>query len=323
MHVNRGKIALFPALLFSLTVLLTAAFAPPARSQQTNYLALGDSYAFGYTTRFGTTPGFGDQGYVAPFADFLATRYGVRPTVTNLAVPGETSATFFSGPTSPINGELYNFNYAPTFNVSQSSRLADYITQQQALGRPITPITTQLGGNDILDVLATPGFVGLPALQQQALLGAAFATIQANYTSLLTTLRTAAPQADLFLLGYPDPFAGLGAANPTGGLSTVLTLQSNALYANLASAFNARFVETYTAFVGNELNYTFIASEDPPGSGNPNYHPNATGYGVIARQLITAAADVPEPGSLLLLACGALPLTRVLARRRRPGNGAG
>lgn len=316
MHINRGKIAIFPALLFSLTVLLTAAFAPPARAQQTNYLALGDSYAFGYTTRFGTPISLGDQGYVAPFADFLATRYGVRPTVTNLAVPGETSATFFSSPTSPLNGRIYNLNYGPGSTVSQSSRLAQYIADQQALGRPINTITTQLGGNDILDVLATPGFAGLPVPQQQALLGVAFATIQANYTSLLTTLRTAAPQADLFLVGYPDPFAGLGAANPTGGLSTILTLQSNALYAGLASAFNARFVETYTAFVGNELSYTFIASEDPPASGNPNYHPNATGYGVIARQIITAAAEVPEPGSLLLLACGALPLARTLARRR-------
>jgi lysophospholipase L1-like esterase len=59
------------------------------------YLALGDSIAFGVTN---VTPvSLGDQGYVRLYADFLATQAnGIRPHVVNLAIPGETSAGFFT-----------------------------------------------------------------------------------------------------------------------------------------------------------------------------------------------------------------------------------
>src|ERR1700692_2109990 len=59
------------------------------------YLALGDFIAFVETDVIPVS--FGDQGYVKPFADFLASQNGGdRPDVVNLAFPGETSTSFFT-----------------------------------------------------------------------------------------------------------------------------------------------------------------------------------------------------------------------------------
>src|SRR4051794_27511074 len=61
------------------------------------YVSLGDSLAYGYTDGQGLGPSLADQGYVKPYADALGVRDGVRPNVINLAIPGETSDSFFSG----------------------------------------------------------------------------------------------------------------------------------------------------------------------------------------------------------------------------------
>ena len=66
----------------------------PALAGYNSYIALGDSLAFG-EYRFLDNPSNGDhRGYVGPYADYLASVYGSRPTVFNLGVDGETSSTF-------------------------------------------------------------------------------------------------------------------------------------------------------------------------------------------------------------------------------------
>src|SRR6516162_6331657 len=61
-----------------------------------SYLALGGTLDFGETNVRPTS--YGDQGFVKPYADWLATQNGgVRPNVINLAIPSELSSTFFSG----------------------------------------------------------------------------------------------------------------------------------------------------------------------------------------------------------------------------------
>src|SRR4051794_11217262 len=90
------------------------------------YLALGDSTTFGNDESMpsSTTPNYGDQGFVRPFADSLGSlNGGVRPQVTNLAISGELSSTFLSGvaPTDWSNRAVqWNLNY-PTPTTSQNS----------------------------------------------------------------------------------------------------------------------------------------------------------------------------------------------------------
>ena len=60
------------------------------------YLALGDSITFGVGSDDSANDiSTGDRGYVGLYADYLGKASGTRPNVINLAVSGETSASFF------------------------------------------------------------------------------------------------------------------------------------------------------------------------------------------------------------------------------------
>jgi len=259
------------------------------------YLALGDSYAYGYSTQTGTPTGFGDQGYVKPFADWLMGRLPPgRPEIRNLAIPGETTTSFLRTTNGPPVSE-YNFRYADSLGSfahapSQGSLLAVTAADLADRGQQTVAITLQIGANNLLGLLTDPAFQAANDTQRQVLIDAAFATVDADYTAILLKVRAVAPTAPLFLVGYPDPFAGLGAGNPLAGISGPTIQRLNTLIATHAAAdTNGVFVDIYTPFLGHETAYTLITLQDPAGSGIPDFHPSAAGYGIIADQLIAAA----------------------------------
>ncbi len=70
------------------------------------YVGLGDSITFGETD-LNYLPSNGDRGYVADFAKTLAGQNGgTAPIIVNLAIDGETAASFMSGVgrTPPVVG---------------------------------------------------------------------------------------------------------------------------------------------------------------------------------------------------------------------------
>lgn len=107
--------------LTTLGALVLTATISPAQPVAAVYIALGDSITFGETD-LEYVPSFGDRGYVGLYADRLASRNGGdRPKVINLAIDGETSASFTSGVgrTPPVEGRTdailaaQNRNYDP------------------------------------------------------------------------------------------------------------------------------------------------------------------------------------------------------------------
>jgi lysophospholipase L1-like esterase len=311
------------ALLAPLAVAAVALAVPrPAAADFGTYLALGDSLAFGESQfQYPNGPVNGDnRGYVGPFADYLAgLNGGVRPSVINLAVDGETSSTFVHGgtpgpgpsPGSPAYG--LNTNYAAPFP-SQYDLMNEKIAATQASGHGVGVVTIQLGANDLYALTNDPSFFAETPAQQLAQVQSTLATVQANLFALLATLHSAVPGATLVLLGYYDPFAPF-AHDPTSPLFPISQLSGpaiqglNQVLAGEAAAFGATYVDLFTPFVGHELAYTFVAD-------NGNVHPTPAGYAVIAQQL---EAAVPEPSSLLLLAAGAAGLLGLNRQRRRAG----
>jgi lysophospholipase L1-like esterase len=319
---NRVAAPLAALTLFALAAAPRPAFAAGANSV---LLTLGDSYAYGFTTGATTPIGFGDQGYVAPFADYLATiNGGFRPLVENFAIVGESSVSFTTGTSGPLpatppyvpglidapaRAPFYNSNY-PNATTSQASVALAAINAAHLAGKSVDNITLQLGGNDTVGLFLQPTFLVLPLNQQLAILSAQTAALQTNYATLLATLTTVAPEAKIFAIGYPDSLAGLGPFNPLGDLSRQLTLSNNAVIRGVAHAFGARYVDIYTPFHNRELELTNIGNGENP----PNPHPNAAGYSVIGNELrLTAAA--PEPASFALFAL-LLPVALVAVRRR-------
>ena len=234
-----------PVLMILLALLATR----PAEAGSI-YIAVGDSVAFG-EFRFQEGPNDGVRGYVAPYADSLAaSNGGIRPQVINLAVSGETSTTFFAGGTpgpGPIPGlPAYgrNTNYTDPFP-TQNSLLLATVAAQHAAGNTIDNVTVQLGANDFYALAIDPNNFTLTPLQQQAILGATLMQYQSNYTTLLSELKTVAPEANLVLLGYYDPFRPFendpsSPFFPTSQLSGPAIQGLNQIIAGEAAAFNAR-----------------------------------------------------------------------------------
>ena len=163
------------------------------------YLSIGDSIGFGETVFSSDSalgpyadPSDGDRGFVAMYANFLASRYGYRPNVINLAVDGETSTSFTTGvgrvPPGPgfTDASLAELNthYTGTPPPTQASLLASTIASQAAAGHVIGNVSISLGSNDLFALALT-------SKDPLADLPAALATFKSNYESILTTLRAA------------------------------------------------------------------------------------------------------------------------------------
>lgn len=294
--------------LFTLVALVLAGSQTGLAAGIPTYLALGDSMAFGETD-FTHNPSGGDRGYVGLYADHLASiNGGVRPAVINLGVNGETSSTFFQGgpqgdgTLSGFPAPQLNTNY-PDATHTQNDMLQALLLTQKATGHDINTVSVQLGANDLLVTANSPGFLALPPDQQQAKLLATLGTFQANYTHLLTELHSSLPQANLLLLGYHNPFGGIP-GNPLAAVAGPAIQALNNLIAQNSAAFGGHYVDTYTPFVGHELQDTYI--------GSGNVHPNDAGYALIAGQM--DAQTVPEPTTLAVLAVGMAGL--LIGRRR-------
>jgi lysophospholipase L1-like esterase len=256
------------------------------RQRVQDYIALGDSIAFGETDVIPQSKG--DQGYVSLFADWLATQHhGVRPQVINLAIPGETSATFFDASAPGIAphqlAASFNLNYIDP-SVSQEQLLLSTISAEKMAHHRITHVSFALGINDFnyLLTVSHPEFFSLPSDQQQLLIGQTFATIQTNYVTALTEIHRELPRAKVVLLDYFNALGFLGSNDPINQFEIPLFQSFQTMVQAEARDFRATFVDIYKPFVGHELDYTF----EPTGS-----HPNAHGYQVISQQMISASEE--------------------------------
>ncbi len=321
-----GKHLMVRAALTAVAFAAPFALAGGATAAPT-YIALGDSITFG-ETNLQYVQSFGDRGYVGDFADILASRNGVRPNVVNLAIDGETASSFVTnmGRTPPVVGrgdsplQLENLNYNNSNAISQNTLFANTVAAQNAAGNAISTISITLGFNELA---ALSPMHNTPAAEAAAIaqIPSTLAANQANYSDVLTQVRNLAPNANLYLLGYFNPFPA-DPASPAAPIFNVGGSQLNAIIQGLAAQYGGAYVDTFTPFVGNEATYTFEGIQpagssvsDPFGGVLPigNVHPNHLGYSVIAAQL-AAAHPIPEPaGWAGLVAIGGI-------LRRRPAK---
>ncbi|MDX2036025.1 MAG: SGNH/GDSL hydrolase family protein [Isosphaeraceae bacterium] len=284
---------------------------------QSTYLALGDSLAFG--TGRDQSPADvnnGDRGYVKGFANMLSTLHGGnRPTVINLAIPGEDTASYLGtlpNDQSPFAYTL-NTNYPLASPPSQRAFALDKIASQAAAGFPVEAITLHLGSNDLFRLARSAAFQTASSTDQQAMIGAMFNQFATSYASIVGELRVAAPAAQITLLGYYDPFAPYRSLTTDPRFLFAQFAQGtipilNSLIAQVAAGVpGATFIDLYPLFVGREKALTYV--DDPDG----NVHPNAQGYAVITGALAT----VPEPSSMLTMIVGLGSALGVAIARRR------
>ena len=276
------------------------------------YLALGDSNAFGVddSTPASTMPSHGDQGYVGRFGDFLGSlNGGVRPTVVNLAIPGELASSFLTAVTpTGYSGRAsqLNLNY-PNAATSQNSLMLAALDAAHAAGSSVYT-SFNIGTNDVRLLVSSAAFQAATPAQQQALFANLLNQVSATYQTVLTEIAAHAPGTHVLLPGF---FNGLLPSEPGYAPIEMATLAADQAVQRIANAFGATYVDFYSIIHGHETQLV-----NPTGAA----HLNQAGYAAVA--LALDAAAVPEPSSLLMLGLGVIVLT-VPRRRGKGGKRAG
>lgn len=205
------------------------------------YLALGDSLAWGFALDRRDAESY-------PALIRAALGAGREIALVNSAFPGETSASFLR---------------------SQLPRALRVIREARAEGRLVSPITIDIGGNDLRN--AERG--------GQAERAAAVEAVGRNLAQILDELRAAAgPQADIAVMTYYNPYGGDPAST---GSEAYWVVRLNATIGAVAAPRGVAVADVYPAFDGGRAyTHTLILFGD--------IHANAQGHRLIAEVFLTA-----------------------------------
>ena len=220
-----------------------------------SYLALGDSLAAGFTV------GDPAEAYVARLGAALRT-LSPQIAVKNLAVPGETSASFRAG---------------------QMPRAIEYLHAERAAGRRVSPITIDIGGNDARAAERDGRDERTAAMRRvEVNLGRSLDELLAA-----TRDRSGARMSDIVVMNYYNPFGG----DPADENSPAYwTEQLNQAIRRAAADRGVPVADVATAFGGGRAyRYTYVAVGD--------IHANADGHRVISERFWAALAYPGVPVS--------------------------
>lgn len=202
------------------------------------YVALGDSLAWGFRL---------ERPDAEAYPALVQARAGAGRLV-NLAVPGETSGSFRS---------------------RQLPRAVELIRDARRQGLRVSPITLDIGGNDLRNVERAG-----PAERE-----AAVAAARRNIARSLDDLRAAAgPDADIAIMTYYNPYSGDPAV--AGSDAYWVERLNDAIRAEAARR-GVAVADVYDDFLGGrEYTHTFILFGD--------IHANAQGHALIAESFLDA-----------------------------------
>ena len=284
-NLRRSFVAVLGSGLMAATGLVAVAPAAHA-STALNYVALGDSYSAG----------------------------PLDGPVTGNLLCLQTSASYPYDTASHIGASLNDVSCsgADSANVTSTSQYPGVAPQVQALSSSTQLVTLTDGGNDndlfvsaLLDCGAIDIFdvfnIGSPC---KSVYGNTFVNEVNSDASTIeqtfATVRADAPNAPVYVLGYPDILPASGGCYPTVPLTNADTTYLNTLELDLnaavqagAAAAGVHFVSTYAPFAGHGA----CASGSKqwinaivPTSGGISVHPNATGEQQMADILEAALA---------------------------------
>jgi lysophospholipase L1-like esterase len=237
---RRGMRRSVIATVISVFVLTSSAGAASAGAPKFNppksyYLAIGDSFSFGYqVTRLGSPPDAAafDHGFVDAFGVYLRS---IEPTITtiNYGCPGESTVSFIQG------GCPWTAHGLPLHDSFAGTQLEAAVAFLRAHPGEVSPITISLVLNDVQRFIADCAFEPL-CIQQGA--PATIQRITANLATILKRLREAAPNVEIIVLGPYDPFIGnLDFADP-------LFIALNDAMAKAVAGASARYADIFPTF---------------------------------------------------------------------------
>ena len=276
---------IFGVFLMVAVFALGFASAKDSAGGSNDYLALGDSVAFGYIDQAGYEYYY-PTNFVA-YTDYAGLGLGLN--LANAACPGETTGSFISS-TAPDDGCRYYrslFQLHVVYGSAKSTQLA-FATSflKQHSGTQL--VTIDLGANDLFlleqECNDDPTCIENGAPQ-------VFATAEANMATILAGLRATGFTgliviANYYSLDYSNQFE----TALTIGLNQAITAPAPAYGAVVADVFSAFYAAASTQFAaGNTCVAGLLNASNPP--TNPpscDVHPSQSGHKLIA-QVIAGA----------------------------------
>ncbi len=266
-------------LLIALFALGSASAKDPGGSSN-DYLALGDSVAFGFIDQAGYEY-YNPTNFVG-YVDYASLALALNPT--NASCPGETTSSFISS-TGPDDGcRLYRslFPLHVVYISARSTQLAfatSFLQHHSDTGL----VTIDLGANDLF-LLEQECNDDPTCIEQGA--PQVFATAAANMQTILAALRGTGFSgliviANYYSLDYSNQFE----TDLTVGLNQAITAPAGAYGAVVADVFSAFQAATSNPFAaGNTCVAGLLNASNPPTSPPTcDVHPSQSGHKLIAQ----------------------------------------
>ena len=279
------------ALCLALSLLPASALA--AGGEQKSYVALGDSI----------TTGYGLAEKEAGFARQVADSNGY--TLTNLAKDGATSTDLLEVVKSEANADTLKNADLITVTIGGNdlmnalyAYLAEEYNNKQNSDTPITAadVKASLAGTlSEIPQVAMLSFAAskIPDFPDSTAANTALSTFATNFSSIISAIKGNNSSAEIIVVNQYNPYSRLS----TGNLLDLSALDSavQALNTAISSGATAGYTvaDVYTAFEEATENPCNASVSLP--SINLDFHPNATGHGLIADTISALLTD--EGGS--------------------------
>ena len=286
------------ALCLALSLLPASALA--AGGEQKSYVALGDSITTGYGLAENET-GFAKQ---------VADSNGY--TLTNLAQDGATSTDLLEVVKSEANADTLKNADLITITIGGNdlmnalyAYLAEEYNNKQNSDTPITAadVKASLAGEEeaVVEQTTMLGFAisNISDFQSSSIANSAYATLWDKFIEIIGTIRSINENAQLIVVNQYNPYSHLTAGISGLDLSSVISAFDSAVQALNVGISSGEAIAGYTVA---DVYTKFKEAERNPCNAsvsltsiNLDFHPNATGHGLIADTISALLTD--EGGS--------------------------
>ena len=275
----KKHILFFVSIIITLSTLMIHTTLPAGAEKTDAIIILGDSISTGY--------GLSGELYERPsFANKIHAHIG-NGSLLNIARDGATSS------------EILQIATNSSDTIKEMDIVIMSVGGNDLLQTTAKVISESLGtpdNNDLASLLGT--VMNMPADQIKELFSSDYSNacysemldgLSKNLDSILSLIRTTAPNAKIVVLNQYNPFSGLNtseAALAFDLISSQIINQINDLIINTVIKYNADICDTYGLFDGQGALYTRIMSMD--------IHPNEAGHAMIY-DMLTLVLDLNSP----------------------------
>jgi lysophospholipase L1-like esterase len=264
-------------LVVLLPLALLAGTVPASANDEAGYLALGDSYAFGFNPLVVLAGGASNPANFPGYTDAVAGSLDLN--LANAACPGETSGSMISG-TRPDNG-CQDFRTLFPLHVQYTGAQLAFAVSYLQSHRHTDLVTIQVGGNDVLSLQRICAGDAACIIRQ---LPGVEAQMAANLNVIYAAIRTGAHYrhtivvVPYFAFNYNDPNM------------VAIARSLDSVVVTVGAHYGARPADVFGAFAAASAPFGGIPClaglQVRLPTGGCDIHPSAAGHALIAQAIL-------------------------------------